>query len=256
MPELGIQLYSVRDFMKSEDRIKYTFGELARYGYTEVQTAGMPIPYEAFAKIAADAGLKVCGTHSPWSLFEDMDECIRVHKVLGTTNAGVGGMPHIFDGVIPLETVKNFAEDVKRIAKILAENGMKFTYHHHAREFSKIDGDKTIMDIFLSEFDPETVSIVADTYWLQHAGVSVTDWIEEHGDRIDILHLKDKNVPLGKSDGAITELGNGNINFKKVIDVAKKKGITHFCYEQDYGWEVDPLESAKQSAEYIKQFVL
>ena len=84
----------------------------------------------------------------------------------------------------------------------------------------------------------------------------MTDWIEEHGDRIDILHLKDKNVPLGKSDGAITELGNGNINFKKVIDVAKKKGITHFCYEQDYGWEVDPLESAKQSAEYIKQFVL
>ena len=41
MPELGIQLYSVRDFMKSEDRIKYTFGELARYGYTEVQTLSL-----------------------------------------------------------------------------------------------------------------------------------------------------------------------------------------------------------------------
>lgn len=256
MSELGIQLYSVRDFMKSEDRIKYTFGELARYGYTEVQTAGsLPIPCEAFAKAAADAGLKVCGTHMPWNAFDDMDECVRVHNVLGTTNAGIGGMPGIWDSVITLDTVKKFIDDVNRISKVLAENGMKFTYHHHAREFSKIDGDKTIMDLMLNEFDPEHVSIVADTYWLQHAGVFVTDWIEKYGDRIDILHLKDKYVPLGKSDGAITELGNGNLDFKKIIDVAKKKGITHFCYEQDCGWKIDALESAKASANFIKQYI-
>ena len=62
---------------------------------------------------------------------------------------------------------------------------------------------------------------------------------------------KDKGIPFGSNDGDITELGNGNINFKEVIRVAEAIGVQDYCYEQDRNFVVNSLESAKQSAEYF-----
>ena len=41
--ELGIQLFSVRDRMKTREDAQYTLKKLKEYGYTQVQTAGVPV---------------------------------------------------------------------------------------------------------------------------------------------------------------------------------------------------------------------
>ncbi|MDR9824700.1 hypothetical protein RCJ22_03655, partial [Vibrio sp. FNV 38] len=128
--------------------------------------------------------------------------------------------------------------------------GMKFTFHHHSREFAKV-GNDIIMDILAREMNPETTSFVLDTCWLQNGAVSVVEWIEKLAGRVDILHLKDRGIPNGSNDGVITELGNGNINFKAVIKAAENAGVKEYCYEQDNNFKVNSLESAKQSAEYF-----
>ena len=67
LEKIGAQVFTVRDFMNTEDDIKRTFERLKKLGYDEIQTAGHPtdgdISYEAYGKLARDAGLDIIGTH-------------------------------------------------------------------------------------------------------------------------------------------------------------------------------------------------
>lgn len=253
--ELSIQMYSVRDHMGTEQEAAETFRKLASYGFTGAQTAGaFPFGVERYAELAKEAGLRIIGTHTDFNLLRRTEEAVRVHRVLGTTNAGIGGMPGIFAPEFCPKTVTDFIEQANEVAKNLAPYGMKFTYHNHAKELTKI-GNETVMEILARELDPKNISFVLDVYWLQHGGVSPVKWIEKLAGRIDILHLKDKGVPFGSNDGAITELGAGNIDFTEILRAAEAAGVKEYCYEQDTNFAVDSLESARVSAEFFASLV-
>ena len=50
-----------------------------------------------------------------------------------------------------------------------------------------------------------------------------------------------------------TSVGNGNLDFKLIVESAEKAGVKHFIVEQDSNWvDDDPMKAAKNSAEYIK----
>lgn len=248
--ELSIQAFSVRDVMTTPDQVAETFKTLAGYGFTGIQTAGFPVSAEEYAAAAKAAGLRIVGTHVSLDLLLNTPEAVRVHQLLGTTNAGIGGMPGLWDSDFSREKLDDCIAKANQVGENLSKYGMKFTYHHHAKEFAKI-GNETMMDILVTELDPHNTSFVLDTYWLNHGGVNILEWIEKLAGRVDILHLKDKGVPFGSNDGAITELGNGNINFRGVLRTAKAAGVQEFCYEQDGNFTVNSLESAKQSAAYF-----
>ncbi len=186
-------------------------------------------------------------------LFNDTDETVRVHSVLGTKNAGVGGMPCLWSPDFCKEAVYAFIENAQKVAAAFAERGLTFTYHHHDREFAKI-GNETIMELLIRELSFNT-SFVMDTYWLQAGGVNILEWIKKLEGKIEILHLKDYMVPFEKGGCIMTELGNGNINFKEVIKVAEGCGVEYLCYEQDRNYKEDSLLSAKQSAEYFYSII-
>ena len=58
MKELGLQLFTIRDFMRSEEDIRESFQKMRKYGYTQAQTAGCAIPYADFGRIAREEGRK------------------------------------------------------------------------------------------------------------------------------------------------------------------------------------------------------
>ena len=85
--------------------------------------------------------------------------------------------------------------------------------------------------------------------WIQHGGGNILEWMQKLDGRIDILHLKDMGIhELDKP--FITEIGQGNINFDPIIELAGKIGVKHYVVEQDY-CPGDPLESMKISSDYI-----
>ena len=252
--ELSIQAYTVRDRMTTAEQTADTFKQLASFGFTGIQTAGFPTTAEDYAAAAKTAGLRIVGTHASFDLLMDTAEAVRVHNILGTTNAGIGGMPGLWDADCNKAKLDDCIAKANQVGENLSKYGMKFTYHHHAKEFAKI-GNETMMDILVRELDPKTCTFVLDTYWLQHGGVAILEWLEKLAGRVDILHLKDKGIPFGSNDGDITELGNGNINFKEVIRVAEATGVQEYCYEQDRHFVMNSLESAKQSAEYFFSIV-
>lgn len=250
MNKIGLQLYSVRDHFTTEEEARETFKKLAELGYSEAQTAGCyGFAYDKFREMANDAGIEIIGTHDNFEMMKkNIDEVIENHKKLGTTNVGIGGFGW---GVSESAVVAEFIADANKIAARLAEEGMKFTYHNHSQEFIPLDNGKTMMEMFMEGFD-ERITYVLDTYWVQNAGGDVCTWIEKLAGKIDILHLKDMAVKYDGMDvvSYITEVGNGNIDFKKVIETAEKCGVKYFCVEQDNcPYDFEP--SLKASSDYL-----
>ena len=252
MKELGLQIYTVRDFTKTPEALAETMKQIREIGYTSIQTAGAPKTVEEATayKAAADAaGLSICGTHISWQLIrEEIDTAIEIHKILDTTNMGIGAMP--VEARSSKEELAAFIETANKVAERLAKEGMKFTYHNHSHEFRKIDG-KLIMDMLIDGMDPDNTGFVLDTYWVQHGGGDVRYWIEKLKGRVDILHLKDMaKCPGNEPPQFITEVGNGNLYWEGILETALNTGVKHFVVEQDT-CPGDPFDSLKMSSDYL-----
>lgn len=246
---LGYQAYTTREQMKDAAGVADTFRQVAAMGYDTVQTAGcQTVGYETYARLAHEAGLTICGTHENFDeMVADPEAAMEHHRILGTKNIGIGGYWNINNA----DEIREFIRKANRFADTVAQHGFKFTYHNHHREFRRFDG-KTMMDWFREGFDPDTVSFVLDTYWVQAGGGDVRHVMEQLAGRIDILHLKDMHI---KEDNMyeMTEIGNGNLWWEGILKTAADIGVQYYVVEQDI-CPGDPLESLKQSAAYLQQF--
>ena len=82
--QLAVQLYTLRDFIKSPFDIAATFRKVREIGYEAIQVSGMgPIAEEELVKIANDNGLVICATHeNARTICEDTDKVIERLKKL------------------------------------------------------------------------------------------------------------------------------------------------------------------------------
>ena len=255
MKHIGLLIYTVRDFTGTPEGLKESFLKIKEIGYSCVQTAGMIESIESakyFKECADNAGVAICGTHFSWNIIsKDLDLAIEIHKILGTTNMGIGSMPGAARS--SKEELLAFIDQVNDIAAKLAKVGMKFTYHNHSFEFKKIEG-RTIMDYLIDGFDKDNVSFVLDTYWVQHGGYDVRKMMERLAGRVDILHLKDMGACGGEKGNVpyITEIGNGNINFEDIIPLGDKLGVKDYVVEQDNTfYNGNAFDSIKSSYDYL-----
>ena len=254
MKEFGLQTYSIRDQLKSEENTRAALKAIREAGYTSIQTAGFydSITPERLREFLDEAGLTVCGTHYNYDkIVGDVEGTIAYHNVIGTTNIGIGGMP------VPAREneaeLDKFIETYNEMAKIYSAHGFKLTYHNHSFEFVKLADGRTIFDRLIEEFDKENITFVVDTFWLQYAGIDVRDMLERLAGRVEILHLKDMTAKRDDSyPYPIVEIGVGVMNFGGIIEVAEKIGVKHYIVEDDRCIEGESLNCARRSAEYIK----
>ncbi len=255
--KLGVQLFTVRDYMHDAELIDFTLARLAKMGYTEAHTVGWKVPGEEFAALLAKHGVKPIGTHYSFDVIKtDPEKTLHDHELLGTTNIGIGMMPK--PAREKLDELKTFIKEFNTAAEQYGKHGYKLTYHNHDFEFRRIDGYKTIMDILYEELDPQNTSFVLDTCWVSAAGADLTDWMEKLEGRIDILHLKDYcltyDAARDKESRTVTEVGHGNLCWDKIMTTAEKIGVKHYVVEQDSNFTGGAFNSLAMSAEFLKKY--
>jgi len=248
--KIGVQLYTVRDFMKTPEDVRSTFKRLKEMGYDQAQTAGSAIPYEEFAQIAKEEKLEIVGTHESFQrMVDDFDEALRIQKVLDCNIMGVGGSGR---NIRDIEEVKKAIADMNTICAKLKPLGMKFSYHHHSAEFIKHDNGKTVMDMFVEGLDKEVGTFCVDTYWLQNGGADVRYWIEKLSNRIEVLHLKDMRKDINEPDWQkcfYCEIGEGNLYWDGIMESASKANVKYYVVEQDFS--EDPFKSLEISSKFL-----
>lgn len=254
----GVQLYTVRDYMKDEEFFDLTLKKMAAMGYTEAHTATFFTPIERAKALLDKHGFTVVGTHYNLNnILNNHEETIRYHEILGTKNIGIGGM---FGDLSTPAAVRHFIGDYNRAAEYYAKFGYKLTYHNHWFEFHRVDGNKTVMDLLADELDPKNVTFVLDTCWVAYAGADVRYWMEKLSGRIDILHLKDLRAcpdPENRMGvNKISEIGNGNLYWDGIMETAEKIGVKSYIVEQDHTFATgSPFDSLKTSADYLRKYM-
>ncbi len=129
------------------------------------------------------------------------------------------------------------------------QSGLDFAYHIHGFEFDEHDG-KNGFDVILKETDAHLVKIEMDMYWVMHSSkFTPQQLIDEQPGRYAMWHIKD----MDKITRDYTELGNGSIDYIKLLPDPVKSGLQYFYIEQGGNYAINSMKSAEQSAIYFKK---
>lgn len=247
--ELGSQLYTFRNKLKSKEYIPATFEKLKEYGCTCAQISALcPIEPNELKKIADDNGLKLPATHSPFArITNDIDALAEEHLTLGAELIGLGMMPLKYQkgGVT---AIKEFADKMNKASDRLKEYNLKLAYHNHSLEFKKVD--KKIVFDYLLELMPD-VDIIFDVFWARFAGYDPVEFMSKLDGRARLIHFKDykKKFLIPR----IVDVGDGELDFEKIIEKAQAIGTKYGVIEHDF--TRDPFKTTERSMEHLKKFI-
>lgn len=265
---VGVQLYSIRDYMKKDpiDGLK----KLAEMGYTNVEHANYIdrkfYGYSAkeFRKILDDFGLKMPSGHTVmgkphWD--EGKGEFTDLWKQT-VEDAAICGQKYVISPWLDVALRKNF-DDLKRYMEVFnksgelcQKSGMKFGYHNHDFEFSLKLSSVKVYDIMLQNTDPNLVAQQLDIGNMYGGGGRAADLLKQYPGRFELMHVKDEiksETEHGGWESAI--LGTGVIGVKEIIDMGKKSGgTTQFIIEQESYQGKAPLDCMKENLAIMKKW--
>ena len=252
----GINLFSLRTLLQSEEDFLTTLRTLAEMGYSYVQISGMPWDADLFARGSKEYGLPVYLTHAPMDrIINDTDALMKEHEKFGCKNIGLGMMP--VGTVADEDACKACIGQLNAAAERMQARGFRFFYHHHHFEFYQYHGE-TVFKYMLK--NAPAISFTADTYWMQYGGVDPAAFFGKLNGRTQCVHLKDYRIDRERGEDSVwlkpafAPVGSGTLDFKKIVAAAKQAGAEYFFVEQDDACDYpDPLGEAKKSIDYIKE---
>jgi sugar phosphate isomerase/epimerase len=233
---VGLQLYTVRDLMKKD--FMGTIAQVARIGYKEVEFAGYfgHTPQE-IRSILKENGLTAPSVHVDYATVEKK-------------------WP---DGLKLVVQLFNEAGEAAQKA------GIQFAYHNHAFEFEPLESlsNKRLYDVLLGETDPKLVKMEMDLCWITVGGADPLKYFDQYPGRFPLVHVKDwtKKGPAGNDYGGATgghavgghmeDVGQGEIDWKRIFAHSDKAGIQHYLVENDE--PKSPYDDLRISYEYLKK---
>ncbi|MGQ0647159.1 MAG: sugar phosphate isomerase/epimerase family protein [Gemmatimonadaceae bacterium] len=239
----GVQLYTLRSEMQNS--VDRTLARVAQIGYREVEFAG----YFGKTPTQIDVLLKNLGLAAPSAHVDRNTLGVRWQKTLDDARAA--GHTYLVVAFVPeadrrsVGTYQRLAAEFNKAGEAGKSHEITFAYHNHDFEFAPLGGTNGHA-VLLRECDPALVKFELDLYWVAKAGRDPVAYITQNPNRFALVHLKDM-----ASDGSITEVGSGTIDFQKAFD-AGKHSISHFFVEHDQ--PQGAFESITKSLSAIRRY--
>jgi len=244
---IGIQLYTVRDLL--QNNFDHTLEQVAAIGYKEVELAGLHDKSpDKVRKTLDKLGLAAPSTHIPYDrLRSNLQGVAEEARVLGHRYVIC---PWI-DAAARRDAAayRRIAADFNRFGEALQRLGLQFGYHNHDFEFAKLPGGEIGYDILLADCDPKLVKMELDLYWVTKAGSDPLAYFAKWPGRFPCVHVKDMT-----GNGAMTNVGQGSIDWGRIFAKRREAGIEHFFVEHDN--PKSPIEDIRASYSYMARLEL
>ncbi|WP_426671096.1 sugar phosphate isomerase/epimerase family protein [Mucilaginibacter sp. McL0603] len=258
---IGLQLYTVRDAMGKDPAA--TLAKVAQIGYNSVEAGYADGKFYGLDGAAFSALLKQNGLIMPSCHYRLGEEKTNGVAAAGTILNGwdkavddaakVGLHYMVCAWLAPsergsLDHYKQVADDLNKAGETCKKAGIQLCYHNHDFEFIQENG-KYPYEILLADTDKKLVKMEMDLYWMTKAKQDPIATFNKNPGRFPLLHLKDMD---NTDKQMFTEVGNGIVDFKKILSHADKAGVKYVFVEQDI-CPGDPFDSITKSITYIKK---
>ncbi|MBO4472716.1 MAG: sugar phosphate isomerase/epimerase [Clostridia bacterium] len=235
--KIGLQLFTCRK--QAQKDLFGTLKNIAGLGIKYVEAARINFDDQDiadFKKAKEQFGIEVVSAQiKPHILADEFDKCL---KFLNETECKIAII-----SVLPTECIvgsdeklEEFCKWASELAKKYKEHGIQLCYHHHDFEFIRATKKeyKTRFDLIAANMS-EDMNFVIDTYWTTKAGINVEQLLERLTGRVRGVHLRDyalyrKFIGRNPSNYA---LGDGVLDFTRIIDAAKACGADYGAIEQN-----------------------
>jgi sugar phosphate isomerase/epimerase len=256
--QIAAQMFTVREFTKTAVDFAASLKKISDIGYPAVQLSAVgamngdtPEVDAALAgRMLADHGLKCIATHRPWGQLRDTTEKeIEFHNLVGCDFAAIGGIHGGYEN--SLAGYRQFVQDAIPVIEKLKAAGIRFGHHNHSSEFWKPAGqDKTLEDILIDEA-PADLMLELDLYWIEHAGLNCVNILKRVAGRVPVIHIKDKEVVAGKNETRMAPIGEGNLEWDRILPACRAAGVRWYAVEQDQCFR-DPFDCLKSSFDFLR----
>jgi sugar phosphate isomerase/epimerase len=249
---LGAQLYTVRHEAKRD--LPAVLEAIRKIGYTEVETYWdiYRHPAAELRRLINDHGLIVPSGHFN---YHGLEAKFDYAKSLGIQYVICPMLPKSM--WFTLDGYKRAADQFNIWGEKIHQAGMQFGFHNHNYEFRRF-GDTTGFETMMNRCDPKLVCIEMDCYWITQAGGDPLQMFQQYGNRIKLIHLKDRKPGFPTSqvkDAAaehFTEVGAGTIHWQEILAAAEKNGVKHLFVERDSG-DLPAMESLRISYQNLQK---
>ncbi|PZG40410.1 sugar phosphate isomerase [Listeria ivanovii] len=247
--KIAVQLYSVRKEMERD--LEGTFKKIHEIGFRYVQLDGMRgnNPAEVL-RLLSKYELKVIGMHIKHDRFmTDLDGIIQ--------EAYYFGCKTIFDKYIEEEDqtlagYKATKEVLIRAVQRLNALGFRVGLHNPEYDFNALIAGRRVMDFITDPVNGICIYAEPDTYWIRAAGHDEGEFIKRYSGRAPIVHMKDfvSGFAVEDMDNNLVEIGQGEVDFRAIIDWGEANGVEYYCIEQDRS-KRDMFDTLKSSYSYL-----
>jgi sugar phosphate isomerase/epimerase len=233
------------------ERLEYVLAYLSELGYRNIEPYSFHgLTADQFNALVNEYGLKVPSRHMSTSE-ANWSANLADALLLGQRYTGSGGFAA--PGISSYANVLATAETLNRLGEASVANGTgKIFGHNHAAEFTTqyVDPEtgelKSAWQLLVENTDPRWVTFQLDVGWATIAGEDAVALVEEFGDRIELLHVKDAIVT--GTTWQQTTIGQGDVDWAGVFAAAQGK-VKLYVIEQDP--PVEPFSFAAESFEYV-----
>lgn len=247
----GLQLYTLRDDLPADP--KGVLKQVAGFGYKQIEgyegKDGMfwGMGHTGFKQYMDELGMEFIASHC--DINKDFEKKAE--------EAAAIGMKYLICPWLgpqkKMDDYKRFADLCNQKGEICRKNGIRYAYHNHDYTFKELDGQLP-QDILMTGTDSSLVDFEMDIYWVATAGQDAEVWFKKYKDRFRLCHVKDRTKGATEAADSCT-LGEGSIDFSKILQTAKENGMQYYIVEQEKYAGTTPLKAVEANAAYMKKFV-
>lgn len=276
MAKLGVQMMMVKEAVAAEGMFK-VLEKLAALDIHCVEVSQIPMDQQntddlarAIDELGLEVGALSVSLHPKAgidSLSGEFEKVVADCKRLNVRFVRIGMMP--FEAMVSKAATEAWAQELNPYALKLQAEGITLCYHNHHADLIQFDGER-IFDI-VRRVAP-AVLFEVDLHWVQRGGMAPLDMLEEYAGVCKLIHVKDYRVAALPQEAIdlfnagnvaegydkfvniiqFAEVGQGNMNWPKLMPAAKAAGAEYFFIEQDMTYGRDPFDCIKDSREYLR----
>jgi sugar phosphate isomerase/epimerase len=235
------------------ERLEFVFAFLSEVGYRNIEPFSFHgLTVQEFDALAEKYALKVPSRHMSTNE-ATWDANLADAKLLGQRWTGSGGFAA--PGTGSYENTLATAATMNRLGERSKKNGTGQIFgHNHDGEFRTryvdTQGDGTLKSawqILVENTDPRWVTFQLDVGWATIGGEDPVQLVQDFGDRIELLHVKDV-IGAGTPQERQTTIGQGDVDWAGVFAAAQGK-VQQYVIEQDP--PVEPFSFAAESFDFV-----